>query len=434
MGSRSRYLVKGILEEGVRIGVDSLADWEAQSISSAGSYLKRKASQYLSSEKTKNMAPIRRNSGYSISASTEQAMHDAMDVDFQPAQFRARGHSLGYPKLKPCRPKVKVSRKFKAKVDNAIAADVATGNSTVYLMGNILLNYSQNLQQTSNALYYGSSPAIITSTSAGSPPVSNPFEWFTQGGVLNAASVLFNSKANNVDESITTNNLSDENLVLEIKYMSVLMKLHNTTQVDQELDFYQCIPKMSTSTIAVTDWTNSLTNSNENLSAVNSAWIGVTPGMSATFSKKWKYKKVTFYLKPGQKAEHFVKCGPLCYKYSTFQNVGSNWNYPKGVGMSCFFISRQPTLLPNTDGLACHNAHTTAVNVTRFAAVTCELKSVYVIEAPELSEDAQKFDKFAYNAYVNNGTTVYTQTQIGASADVVKDVFAKAPATAAVIV
>jgi hypothetical protein len=407
--SDSRTFIRSILQEAAYLGYDYLEDYGT-------SFVKRKAVEYLN--QNKRMAPHR---------ATQMA-------SFRPVQYAARGHSRGYPKLKPCRPKVKISRKFKAKVDKAIAAHVATGTSTVYIMGNLLMNFSQNLQQASNNLYYGTTPSLITSTSAGTPTVSNPFEWFSQGGVLHAASVLFNSKPNDVCETITTLNLNDENLVIEIKYMSVSMTLHNTSQVTQELDFYQCIPKMSNSTVAVTDWTNSFTNANENLSAVNSAWYGVTPGMSSSFSKKWTYKKKTFLLKPGAKATHFVKCGPLCYKYANFQNVSTNWNYPKGVGMSCFFISKQPQILPNTAGHSAHNAHTTTINTTGFAAVTCELKSTYVIEAPELCEDTQKFDKFAYNAYVNNGAVVYAQTQVGATGDVVKDVFFKAPQVAAVVV
>lgn len=377
-----------------------------------------------------NMAPInkrRRNSGISQPLSNRRL---SIDQDMFPSQGmsnvdveygRARGHAR---KLKPCRPKVKVSKKFKAKVDVAVAQHAAVGTSTVYLMGNIATNISQDLQTPSQQIYYGGPAAAITTTSGAHPAIQNAFSFFTQGAVLHAASVLFNGKINDVYESNTANNFDTENLVLEVPYMSVQIILHNNTMVEQELDFYECVSKGSTNTQAMDDWVAMLPNANENLSGSTQFWYGAHPGQISSFGTKWSYKKITFNLHPGQTCKHFIKQGPLCYKYKNYLNVSTNWNYPKGVGMSCFWISRQPKLLPNVTGVSAHNAK--PITLANYPFVSVETISKYVIEAPELCDDAQKFDKYVMNSYVAVGNT-FPQEQLGATADVIKEVYAKGP-------
>lgn len=341
-----------------------------------------------------------------------------MIVDSRPLKRRTP-----YPKLKQCRPKVKNSKKFIAKVQAVESSDTPTGTSTVRVNGHLLVNNQNNYQRITYNLYAGG--ALLRSASPGNPAIPNLFEWFTAGGLLHHASVLFNGKLNDVYEVYALNNFNNENLVLEIPYCSVTMKLYNHTMRVQELDFYQCVPKTSTDTSAITEWENALAQSASNVTAQVNTWYGAEPGQCELWTKKWAYKKKTFVLQPGGSATHFVKQGPLCYTYKNFLNVSGNWNFPKGIGMSCFFVNSTPTIIPN---VAKVGAHTAKADVSDdYNAITCELISKYVIEAPQICEDAQKFDKWATNSYINNTGVVYTQQDVGSTGDTVKTVFAEEP-------
>lgn len=332
-----------------------------------------------------------------------------------------------YPKIKPCRPKVKVSKRFKAKVQAVESADQAKGISTTRVMGNLQFNINQNLQ-TVGVNLVSNVNAVITTSAPGNAPIANIMQWFTSGEALHHASVLFNGKGNDIDNSKTVNNFPLETLVLQIPHASVTMKLHNMHTQPVEVDFYMCIPKISTNILAATDWGNLLAQSSENISAQNSEWFGAEPGQLVAFGRKWSYRKKTFYLKPGASATHFQKQGPLCYTFAKYMDNTTVFNFPKGVGVSCFYVTRYPQLtVDDTNKISAH--YGTPVVAGDKNAVSCEVISKWVIEAPEISDDAQKFDKYAVNAYVNVGTT-YCQQQVGASAgtDVNTDVYARQPA------
>jgi len=327
-----------------------------------------------------------------------------------------------YPKMTPCRPKVKVSKKFKAKVHAVESAKVAKGTYTIRTMGNILTNYTQNSQQPSAELVHGNG-AGLTSTSSGNPAILNSFNWFTEGDVLDAASVLFNGKVSDPARP-TSGNFDNEKLVLEIPYMSVTMSLTNSSMTDQEVDFYMCISKSSINDASLSTWQSAISNAAENVNGQLTTHYGAEPGQLADFSKKWTYKKKTFYLKPGESKKFFVKQGPLCYNYQKFLNTSSNFNFPKGVGVSCFLVHKQPKLLPNVNGISAH--HATTYTVGNYSWLSCEITRKYVIEAPELAAESQKFDKYVSNSYTASTNTV-VQTQVGSSGDTVKTVFVKAP-------
>lgn len=330
-----------------------------------------------------------------------------------------------YPKLKKCRPKVKNSKKFVAKVQAVESSGTAKGTSTLRIMGCVRINNVSNYQRPTQDLYYGAN-TLLQSSAPGNPNIPNVFAWFTAGGLLHHASVLFNGKPNDVDESLTTLNLNEENLVLEIPYCSVTMKLTNHSMQVQELDFYQCVPKISSNITALDDWTNKVASAAENINGQNQFWYGAEPGQVESFTQKWSYKKKTFVLAPGASASHFVKQGPLCYTYSKFLNNTTNWNFPKGIGMSCFFVARQPHVHPTNTKFVGHC--TIADASSDYNAITCELVSKYVIEAPELCTDTQKFDKYATNSYINSGTSIYTQLQLPVTGDPFKTVYQKEPA------
>jgi len=201
---------------------------------------------------------------------------------------------------------------------------------------------------------------------------------------------------------------------------------------DVIVDLYICTPKVNNDTDAYADWNNAITNASENMlaGAITSANYGLKPTMFTAFNKKWSTKVVSMKLLPGQTYEHFIKAGPLCMDYKKFLNVSTNWNFPKGVGLSCFTVQRNVGLIPDTANYSSHSAG--AVTVANAAAITCELKYVFVINAPELCDDSQKFEKFCYNAYNQGAGAPYSINDYQASAYLAKKVFAKAPQSGAI--
>jgi len=333
---------------------------------------------------------------------------------------------LPYKKLTPCRPKLKVSKKFKAKVQAVESAGTPKGIATFRYMGCVYVTGDQNAQAIVEDITTGSAgTTLLTSSSAGNPSLNNTLQWHTPVTVLHWASVLFNGKVNDIYDGSTVTNFNNENLVLEIPYMSTHMSLHNPTMQVIELDFYMCVPKISTNTNAIDEWANLAANQASNVSGQTPYWYGAEPGQLTSFSKKWSYKKKTWMLKPGQSVSHFEKQGPLCYTYSKFINGTSNWTFPKGVGISCFFVTKFPQLLVNDSKIAGHS--TKANSASNYRTVSIEVTHKYVIEAPEISDDSQKFDKFITNSYNGAGGVIGVQTQTGSAGDTVKDVYYKDP-------
>jgi len=342
-----------------------------------------------------------------------------MNYDEEPSKRK-----LAFKKLTPCRPKLKVSKAFRAKVHAVESAGTAKGVATVRIMGNIYVNSDQNQQNVIDYLSYGSGALKLTSTSAGTPNIDNTMQWYYPAKMNHWASVLFKGKANDIYVDNATGNFNNEQLVLEIPYISTKMTIHNPTMDVIELDFYMCVPKHNTNETANQEWANAVGSAAANISGQTTFWYGAEPGQLEAWTKKWSYKKKTWLLKPGQTVTHFEKQGPLCYTFAKFLNNTTNWAFPKGVGLSCFFITKQPIVRPNSVKISAH--HTKAAAAGDYRTLTCEITHKYVIEAPEICDDDQKFDKYVTNSYVGGGS-LFIQTQVGTSGDTVKDTYYKDP-------
>ena len=306
-------------------------------------------------------------------------------------------------KLKPCRIPVKVSRKFKSKVLEAVASDTAKGKYTVAVCGSLFPTSSANLQTVTNVLGQGTGGSTALQTEApGNAILTRTMEFFCPDKVLDAASVLFNGKVSDVDFVKTTTNFDKANTIIQVPYQSVDITFRNNTQVIKEIEFYQCTAKSSQNLAAVTFWTSTLAAAagKENLASINVNGYYASPGQLQSFSQSWNYSVKTVTLDPGQSAHIFMSQKDQCYDWAKFQDAGTYPVNPKGKTVSCFYIVRNKEVLAN---LAATQSGHPGSGYTAGYTVTCEIVEKYVIEAPEISEDVQKFDKFYMN--VNDVTT-----------------------------
>lgn len=346
----------------------------------------------------------------------------ASTVSMSGDSVRSVATSGGKIKMKPCRPRVKVSRKFKAKVQVAAAQHTAKGTYTTYKQGYLPHAQSANVQNADQALYQGISGTLQLQTQkVGNATIGGMFEFFTPRKAHDAASVLFNGKVSNLDFiGETLNNFELTNLVLEIPHMSVELKFKNQGQQTEEIEFYECVAKTATSNPALSQWVDTLTAlaALENLNSISVTTWGASPGQLTNFASKWKYVKKRIVLEAGQDKTVYLKSGPQCYDFSK-QLVGDKQSvFPRGKGLSTFWILKRP-LLNQVDFNGGHSTQHRGSTFPRSAGltsawgVTCEIIEKYVIEAPEISNDAQKFDKFAMNCYQNQASASAPHCQLG---------------------
>lgn len=304
-------------------------------------------------------------------------------------------------KLKPCRVPVKVSRKFKSKVLEAVASDTAKGKYTVAICGSLYPVSSSNLQTVTNVLAQSGATGLQTEA-PGNATLTRSMEFFCPDKVLDAASILFNGKVSDVDFIKTTNNFEKANTILQVPYQSVDITFRNNTQVIKEIEFYQCTAKSSQNLAAVTFWVNTLSTAagKENLASLTTNSYYASPGQLQSFSQAWNYSVKTVTLDPGQSGHIFMSQKDQCYDWAKFQDAGTYPLNPKGKTVSCFYVVRNKEVLPSVVGTQA--GHPGATQTAGYS-VTCEIVEKYVIEAPEISEDAQKFDKFYMN--VNDTTS-----------------------------
>lgn len=347
-------------------------------------------------------------------------------VSKHPPSVRSIAASGGLQKLTPCRPKVKVSKKFKAKVHAVASAKTVKGTYTLAKQGRLMTSQDANKQWADDGLYGGNGavPVKLHTTSGANPEITYFFEFFTPRKALDAASVLFNSKTSDVHWDQATGNFEAKNLILEIPHMSVEMIFKNQGSQVYEVDFYQCVSKTSTDTSALAMWGQTLTAlaGKENMASNDVTHWDMTPGMTPAWAGRWKYTRKRFRLEAGQDYKMYLKSGTQCYDYSKMLVGGTQPYYPKGKGLSCFYVVRKPNLTMIEPGNAqANNTQHRGDNFTRVLdttnaawALTCEIIEKYVIEAPELCDDAQKFDKFLHNCYQTQGgaTAPYTQAEM----------------------
>lgn len=312
------------------------------------------------------------------------------------------------------RGKIHVSSVFKKMVKKAMEEEQSEGTFTDYASGYIPCLGVDNQQ--------GSTPFLTVGD--GSLGYGNQnLELFSPLRLLDAASVLFNQKVRINNYTGVLLNFQFDQLKLDVDYTSAVFTVRNNTQCNRHISFYECIPKSHSATNAYNDWINFLAQEATdgiNLGTVSQQTtvnsIGATPGITKKFATKWKSSVREILLGPGQMTE-FVVMGPknFTYDYSKFYINTATTEWPRGIGKSCFFISRPVEPTPMTTGtgpssvVGYNNQIANPTSGQYPYGIAVVVRYVYKMMAPELTPVANRktyvYSYYNYLQTILNGNT-----------------------------
>lgn len=238
--------------------------------------------------------------------------------------------------------KVKVSKKFKAKVAAVLEKKVYHSGYALEIGAVPLPQISPKTQLPFNAIGL----PVDNVTPLGS--------LFSPTQVLSIASNLWNNKAYVAGgtQRYTDAGNFPLNAKIKVRKLWAVFKLVNLGQRTYQIDAIVCKPKSRTiNWDPLTDWNSSLTADNDvtkkvNVSGVLSTQLYAHPTMSKTFNANWKTETSKIVLEPGQTYDFHVQ-GPMNheYKYQKFVNSGGNFtmNDPQTTRYILFVV--RPDLL-----------------------------------------------------------------------------------------
>lgn len=254
------------------------------------------------------------------------------------------------PTLRVGKRAVKVGRRFKAKVLEAVRSDT---------------NHGQFHWQHGMALATADFSNIVTFWNGQSVAqdiciMGSPLQ------ILNVASHLYNQKAFDADWTITTGNFPEEDFHCIVTSQRFDMLLKNNTQRVWKITLYECSPKNDQTNdpladfnaiLADEEWTALNPKPNRSATPMTSAgegWYlgtgGAGTGILGTtgcnlrpeYLKRWKalwtHTQKTVIVKPGGALPHTMRIGNIEYKselYST--SSGSVFRYHRGVTKAWFY-------------------------------------------------------------------------------------------------
>lgn len=288
---------------------------------------------------------------------------------------------------------VHVNKQFKAKVMKALESKAPVGRYNMQYNGTLPLVPAVNSQWVDAVIYDGSRTSAIASASGA---ISGPIDFFSARRVLDAASVMFNSKARDVNYQVATGNFGVQGLKVDVVYQTVEIKFRNNTNLLYEIDWYECVPKVDTDIAPNTFWANALASEagKQNLHTTLATTYGATPGMIDGFTHVWKYTKRIVKLEPGQNSQFVIKGPKMTYDFDRMvSDTGLIAVFPKGVGTYCFYVVKNPLIHTGVVTGQQSGHQSQAVNLG--IGVTIEVLCKTGVAAPDVSEDVQKFDKFS---------------------------------------
>ncbi len=287
-----------------------------------------------------------------------------------------------------------------------------------------------------NRWWFGQPLQFAGATSTASLTVGSEWQFFSPLKIVDAASVLWNSKTIKADYSDQTRNMNTvhqeangapvvgTNLSPQLKglkihvdnsYVKFIMK--NSSQRSMKVCVYNCVPSIKfpaqlplgtfqTALVTETDGANSAY-----MDATNPGFTGINdaeglfynpqfePNMMKSFRSTWKYEKKTIRLGPGESVTHSVQ-GPRGYilDYNKLYNAGGDnqGQAYKGTTM-CVMMSVEPDLVyvtsgvvGDTQGVTGH--FTAAVSAANTVAnpISIQWDEVYRLSIPEIAGFTQQ--------------------------------------------
>lgn len=220
--------------------------------------------------------------------------------------------------------------------------------------------------------------------------------YFNTARLLDAASVLFNSKAKDLNYSTSLNNFGTEGLKFNIQYMSVTVVVRNITNAVIEFECLVCDNKEDTQSNAAETFSRGLTTIEQAGTPALSTQIGVEPSQIPQMHRSFNTRKIRFRLAPGQEKKIFLKgktghCDfDAMYDQTTLQSFNKKftqqilWRYwPSNCVAQAFAGS----------GTTAGNYISTSDPIPGIAV---EVTEKYKFNAPENTTAAEENDQYAW--------------------------------------
>lgn len=222
--------------------------------------------------------------------------------------------------------------------------------------------------------------------------------------LLDAVSVLFNSKAKDVNYLVTTNNLGgDPDFV--IKNATCEYYVTNTSQFEYQLDVYSFKPAQDSATNITARWQASVDEvAGAGAVDIRDMYIRPEEG-SGELSRYWtgvKTKK-TYKIKPGERKKVCVQyLGRLPVNWEDMKFQNGVIPYKKGITQGMLMIQHMP-IMWQADG------NKIGVPTTAFGGMVVEARKKFVVQCPQQADSGQNVDKLIYlNGYSTElGTMVF---------------------------
>lgn len=305
---------------------------------------------------------------------------------------------------------VTVSKKFKAKVRKVITKDAFKGKTMEIGYGCLRwIDSEDNKQIVVDITQYKGT--------------SSTFPDFSHLKILDAASVLWNEKAQTADKSILIGNFDRQKIKIKVINSSVTYHFRNNTKRDCNMKLLEISPKNSNvefnpldSWAAALSQTNSDEGPNQNNSLITQLYSH--PASLHSFRKQWNTKTTTICIPPGGKHTHVV-LGPKdkMFDFSKFWN-GTTFK-PYNTDCKWLIAIYYPDLVTTT--LSASGRYCAAQTETPDFGIAFETITNYLLEMPEqagfiydggIAGDVQTLSQrqwsFSYNTYgeVQAGQTI----------------------------
>jgi len=296
--------------------------------------------------------------------------------------------------------KVRISRKFKAKVAKALAPHQATGKYTEIGFQALTFPLSLGNQQQVARLGIDANTAQLG---------NNSQILFSPAMILNAASVMFNGKTATREAQYTlngsleyqfgTNSFDPRTSKITLKNSYAQFTLRNNTNRTWIIQLYEVQPKQKMNNPVENDclqqWANAMINeaavnasgpSTINLASATPNTLYANPMKNKMLTQKWNFERHEIILDPGQVYDHYVQ-GPsdTVYDYAKFWKIDSSgtanifYDWQKGLTRQVFLVAR----LDLTNDIARDTArHGIADNDPKSGRMSVEYKNYYNILAP----------------------------------------------------
>lgn len=225
--------------------------------------------------------------------------------------------------------------------------------------------------------------------------VGGEFLAFDTRKILDAVSILFNSKVAIMNSFGTTLNLDDKTTKFKLQYASWEVEFKNMSDISLELEVWEIEHKRQDASTFLSSYPLALANVNQ-VGGTTSliAKIGVNPGQVPQLALNYNIKKVKKTLKPGYTCKHFVKISNVDIDFNKYWDREISQVFQK---FSKEIVVRvHPSVNVSSTGIAAEAAYWTGNTTSLDHLVSCIVKEKYVCDAPDDVDFSNEQDSTAW--------------------------------------